>query len=229
MFAVFLFLTYYMQQNLGFSPIATGLAFLPMSGTIVLTSATVQTRVLHRTGAKPLVATGMALGVAGMVLFTGLVPAGNYATHVLPGLLVAGLGMGMIFAPCLSTATLGVKPEQAGIASATLNTAQQVGGSVGTALLSTLFASAAASYASTHTPGRNIQQLASIHGYTTAFWWAAGIFAVGLLVALVVLPAGKTLRGTVGEIHRHPPAERQPRPRHRQPIPSTPIDGSEPQ
>ena len=228
-FAIFLFLTYYMQQNLGFSPITTGLAFLPMSAAIVVTSTTVQTRVLHRTGAKPLVATGMALGVAGMVLFTGLVPAGDYATHVLPGLLVAGLGMGMIFAPCLSTATLGVKPEQAGIASATLNTAQQVGGSVGTALLSTLFASAAASYASTHTPGRNIQQLASIHGYTTAFWWAAGIFAVGLLVALVVLPAGKTLRGTVGESHRHLRAERQPRPRHRQPIPSTPINGSEPQ
>jgi hypothetical protein len=216
-FAVFLFLTYYMQQNLGFSPITTGLAFLPMSAMIVITSTTVQTRALNRTGAKALVATGMALGVAGMVLFTGLVPAGSYATRVLPGLLVSGLGIGMIFAPCLSTATLGVKTEEAGIASATLNTSQQVGRSVGTALLSTIFASATASYASSHAPGRTLQDLASIHGYTTAFWWAAGIFTVGLIVALVVLPAGKTSPGTVGEEQDHPPAERQPRPSPREP------------
>jgi predicted MFS family arabinose efflux permease len=199
-FGVFLFLTYYMQQNLGFSPITTGLAFLPMTGMIVVTSTFVQTRVLNRTGAKPLVATGMALGVVAMLLFTGLVPAGDYATHVLPGLLIIGVGMGMIFAPCFSTATLGVKSEEAGIAAAMVNTSQQVGGSVGTALLSTLFASAAASYASSHAPGPSLQDAASIHGYTTAFWWAAGIFAVGLLVSLVVLPSGKTSRGTVGEV-----------------------------
>jgi hypothetical protein len=81
-----------------------------------------------------------------------------------------------------------------------VNTSQQVGGSIGTALLSTLFASAAASYASSHVPGPSLQDAASIHGYTTAFWWAAGIFAVGLILALVVLPAGRTSRGTVGEV-----------------------------
>ncbi len=191
-FGVFLFLTYYMQQNLGFSPLTTGLAFLPMTAMIVLTATTVQTRLLHRTGAKPLVVTGMALGVVAMILFTRLVPAGNYATHVLPGLLVIGLGMGCIFAPCFATATLGVHRTEAGIASAMVNTSQQVGGSLGTALLSTLFASAAASYASSHVGEAGLADASSIHGYVTAFWWAAGIFAVGLLVALVVLPSGRT-------------------------------------
>ena len=199
-FGVFLFLTYYMQQNLGFSPITTGLAFLPMTGMIVITSTTVQTRVLDRTGAKPLVATGMALSVVAMFLFTRLAPGSDYTTHVLPGLLIIGLGLGMIFAPCFSTATLGVRTDETGIASAMVNTSQQVGGSVGTALLSTLFASATASYASSHARGPSLQDAASIYGYTTAFWWAAGLFAVGLIVSLVVLPAGKTSRGTAGEV-----------------------------
>jgi EmrB/QacA subfamily drug resistance transporter len=187
-FAVFLFLTYYMQQNLGYSPLKTGLGFLPMTGMIVLTATTVQTRVLHRTGAKPLVMTGMTLGLVAMILLTGLTPHGAYASHVLPGLLLTGLGMGCIFAPAFSTATLGVKSTDAGIASAMVNTSQQVGGSVGTALLSTIFASAAAGYVSAHTKAAGLASAASIHGYTTAFDWAAAIFGLGLLVALVILP-----------------------------------------
>jgi EmrB/QacA subfamily drug resistance transporter len=193
-FAVFLFLTYYMQQNLGFSPLQTGLGFLPMTGMIVLTSTTVQTRVLHRTGAKPLVMAGMALGLVGMLLLTRLTPGGAYATHVLPALMLTGVAMGCIFAPAFSTATLGVTAGDAGIASAMVNTSQQVGGSVGTALLSTIFASAAASYASGHTAAAKLAGAASIHGYTTAFGWAAAIFGVGLLVALVVLPTDGAAR-----------------------------------
>ena len=187
-FAVFLFLTYYMQQNLGYSPLKTGLGFLPMTGMIVLTATTVQTRILHRTGAKPLVMVGMTLGVSAMILFTQLTPHGAYASHVLPGLMLTGLGMGCIFAPSFSTATLGVKSSDAGIASAMVNTSQQVGGSVGTALLSTIFASAAASFASGHARTADLASAASIHGYTTAFAWAAAIFGLGLLVATVVLP-----------------------------------------
>ncbi|MBV9336356.1 MAG: MFS transporter [Solirubrobacterales bacterium] len=168
-FAVFLFLTYYLQQNLGFSPLKTGVAFLPMTAMIVLTATTVQTRVLPRTGAKPIVITGMALGIIAMLLFTRLTPHGDYVTHVLPALLLTGVGMGSIFAPAFSTATLGVERADAGIASAMVNTSQQVGGSVGTALLSTIFASAAASYASTHAHVAGLASAASIHGYTSAF------------------------------------------------------------
>ena len=187
-FAVFLFLTYYLQQNLGYSPLKTGLAFLPMTVMIVLTATTVQTRILHRTGARPLVMAGMTLGISAMLVFTQLTPHAAYITHVLPGLLLTGVGMGCIFAPAFSTATLGVKNSDAGIASAMVNTSQQVGGSVGTALLSTIFASAAASFASGHARTAGLASAASIHGYTTAFEWAAALFAAGLLVATLVLP-----------------------------------------
>jgi EmrB/QacA subfamily drug resistance transporter len=194
-FAVFLFLTFYLQQNLGFSPLKTGFAFMPMTAMIVVTSTTVQTQVLHRTGAKPLVAGGMALGVIAMLLFTRLTPGGDYTTHVLPGLLLIGLGMGCIFAPAFSTATLGIDGTEAGVASAMVNTSQQVGGSIGTALLSTLFASAAASYAASHIGSPGLSNAAAIHGYTTAFWWAAGIFTLGLVLALLILPSRSSRAG----------------------------------
>jgi EmrB/QacA subfamily drug resistance transporter len=199
-FGVFLFLTFYMQQNLGFSPLSTGLAFLPMTGMIVVTATTVQTKVLHRTGARPLIAAGMTLGIIAMVLFTRLTPGGAYASHVLPGLIIIGLGMGCIFAPAFGTATLGVDRQEAGIASAMVNTSQQVGGSVGTALLSTLFASAAASFASSHAHLQNLRDIATIHGYTVAFWWAAGIFTLGLLVAVLILPTKSESRATTAEV-----------------------------
>jgi MFS family permease len=187
LFGVFFFLTYYMQLTLRFSPLTTGLAFLPMTGLLVATSVTAQTRVLPRTGAKPLVMAGMTLGVIAMIIFTRLSPGGSYATHVLPGLLVVGVGMGCIFAPAIGTATLGVEIRETGVASAMVNTSQQVGGAVGLALLSTLSASAATAYARAH-PGVRGLSAAAVHGYTTGFWWAAGIFAVGLLVALFILP-----------------------------------------
>ena len=98
-FAVFLFLTYYLQQNLGYSPLKTGLAFLPMTVMIVLTATTVQTRVLPRTGAKPLVVTGMTLGIIAMILFTQLTPHGAYVTHVLPGATAHGRGDGLHLRP----------------------------------------------------------------------------------------------------------------------------------
>jgi MFS family permease len=108
---------------------------------------------------------------------------------VLPALLIVGLGMGCIFAPAFSTATLGINSSEAGVASAMVNTSQQVGGSVGTALLSTIFASATTVYASSHAGTAGVVNAAAIHGYTTAFAWAAGIFALGLLLALLVLPS----------------------------------------
>jgi EmrB/QacA subfamily drug resistance transporter len=202
-FAVFLFLTYYMQQNLGFSPLTTGLGFLPMTGMIVLTATTVQTRILGRTGAKPIVVTGMTVGVIAMLLLTRLSPGGSYAGQVLPGLLLTGFAMGCIFAPAFSTATLGVRSTEAGIASAMVNTSQQVGGSVGTALLSTIFASAASSYASSHIHASGLSTAAAINGYTTAFVWAAAVFAVGLLVALLVLPSDGAAQAQVAHERGH--------------------------
>ncbi len=193
-FAVFLFLTYYLQQDLHYSPLTTGVAFLPMTAMIVLTATTVQARILARTGAKPIVILGTMLGILGMVLFTRLSVHGAYVSHVLPPLLITGVAMGCIFSPSFSTATLGVKRSDAGIASAMVNTSQQVGGSVGTALLSTVFASAAAGFASSHARTAGLAEAASIHGDIVAFTWAAAVFGLGLLVAVFVLPSSRTAR-----------------------------------
>jgi EmrB/QacA subfamily drug resistance transporter len=189
-FAVFLFLTFFMQQNLGYSPMKTGVAFLPMTALIFIIAPTLQTRVLPRVGVRPIIMTGMALGAVAMIgFFAQLTPSSTYAADVLPGLLIIGVGMPCIFAPSFATATLGVDRYEAGVASAMVNTSQQVGGAVGTAVLSTIFANAAASYASSHARGPGLAASAAIHGYTTAFYVAAGMFAVGLLVAALVLPA----------------------------------------
>ena len=102
--------------------------------------------------------------------------------------------MGCIFAPAFSTATLGVEGSEAGIASAMVNTSQQVGGSIGTSLLRTIFASAVASYAANHPPSAGLADAAAVHGYTTAFWWSFGIFILGFVLAMVILP-GRSLIG----------------------------------
>jgi predicted MFS family arabinose efflux permease len=190
MFAVFMFLTYYLQQNLGFSAITTGLAFLPMTATIMVSAMLSSTRLQARFGPRPLIVTGMLLGAGGMLLLARLGVHASYAVDILPSLLILGVGMGMIFAPSMSNATLGVDPQDAGVASATVNASQQVGGSVGVALLSTLAASATTGFLSgVHsTPGLLAE--ATVHGYTTAYVWAAGIFALGAIVAAALFRPG---------------------------------------
>jgi EmrB/QacA subfamily drug resistance transporter len=190
MFGVFLFLTYYLQQTLGFSPVKTGLAFLPMIGVLMVTATTATTRLLPRTGPRPLLTLGMLLAAVGMVLMAQLGVDSSYAAHVLPGLLVSGAGLGLVMAPAMSTATLGVEATDAGVASATVNTMQQIGGSMGTALLSTLAASAASGYAAGKAPTAALAAHAAVHGYVTAFWWSAGIFAVGAIVCGLLLRGG---------------------------------------
>ncbi|MDQ8045329.1 MAG: MFS transporter [Solirubrobacteraceae bacterium] len=189
MFAVFLFLTYFMQQNLGYSPLKTGVGFLPMTLAIFIMAPTIQTRILPRVGVRPLIITGMTLGTLSMLLFfTQLTPSSTYASGLLPGLVMIGIGMPCVFAPCFATATLGVDRFEAGVASAMVNTCQQVGGAIGTAVLSAIFVHAAQSFSTDHSRMTNLVHAASVHGYTTAFYVAAGMFAVGIVVATVVLP-----------------------------------------
>src|SRR5947209_3374200 len=171
-FAVFLFLTYYLQQNLGLSPVMAGVAFLPMVAGIMLSSITGNVRLVPRFGARPLVPTGMLMGCVGMLYLTGIGPHSSYATHILPALIVMGLGFGLIFAPAIATATLGVEQHDAGVASAMVNVSQQVGGSVGTALLSTIAVTAATSFAETHSHLPGLAAVSAVHGYTTAFTWS---------------------------------------------------------
>jgi len=190
MFGVFLFLTFYLQNTLGFSPIESGLAFLPMSAAIITTATTATTRLVPRTGPKPLVVTGMILASIAMIVFAQLGVHSAYALHILPGLLTLGVGLGLIFAPAFSGATVGVAHTDAGVASAMVNTSQQVGGSIGTALLSTLAGSAVTSYVSEHAASPATAAAAAVHGYTTAFWWSATIFAFGAIVCGLVFRSG---------------------------------------
>jgi EmrB/QacA subfamily drug resistance transporter len=190
MFGAFLFLTYYLQQNLGYSPIQTGVAFLPMTAVVMLSATLASTRLAPRVGPRALVTVGMALGAGAMLYLTGLGAHSSYATAILPSLVAIGVGLGLVFAPAMNTATLGVRPEDAGVASAAVNTGQQVGGAVGTALLSTLAASATASFLAGSAATPAAQAAAAVHGYTTAFAWSAGIFAVGAIVAALLFGRG---------------------------------------
>jgi EmrB/QacA subfamily drug resistance transporter len=190
MFGVFLFLTYYMQQTIGFSPVKTGLAFLPMIGVLATIASIATTKIVPRIGAKLPVALGMTLAAVAMAMLAQLQTTSSYAANVLPALLVLGLGLGLVFAPALNTATSGVKASDAGVASAMVNTMQQVGGSIGTALLSTLAATAATSYLHTHGSSTAAVAQATMSSYTTAFWWSAAIFAVGAIVCGSLLRRG---------------------------------------
>jgi EmrB/QacA subfamily drug resistance transporter len=187
LFAVFLFLTYYLQQTKGFSPIQTGLAYLPMTVAIIASATLATNNLLPKVGPRPLLVAGMALGALAMVWFAQLDITSSYASRVLPGLIVLGIGMGNIFAPGISSATYGVAPTDAGVASAMVNTMQQVGGSIGTALLSSIFASAVSSYARGKSATAEVALEAAMHGYTVAFWIAAGVFAFGAVVVGVLM------------------------------------------
>jgi EmrB/QacA subfamily drug resistance transporter len=181
MFGIFLFLTYYMQTTLGYSPVRTGCAFLPMIAALVVSAQLSTNLTVAKLGARVAVPAGMLLGVGGLVWLTALDLHSGYAAHVLPPLLVVGFGMGHVMPPAIGGATAGVAASDTGAASATVNTMQQVGGAIGTALLNTLATSAAADYLKSHTPNPAVVAEARLHSFTTAFWWSAGIFTLGAL------------------------------------------------
>jgi EmrB/QacA subfamily drug resistance transporter len=191
MYGSFFFLTYYLQQTLGFSPIEAGIAFLPMIGAVMATATTSSSLLLPRTGPRPLMTVGLVLASAGTALLAQLGVNSTYAAHVLPGLIIVGLGLGLVMAPAMNIGTLGVSDSDSGVASAMVNTMQQVGGSLGTALLSTLSASATAGYLAGKQPGAAVVAQATVHGYTTAFWCAAAIFAIGAVVCGLLLRGGR--------------------------------------
>ncbi|HEX3613093.1 MAG TPA: MFS transporter [Sporichthyaceae bacterium] len=191
MFAVFLFLTYYLQQTVGFSAIRTGIAFLPMVAALVAAAQVTALVLLRRLGARILIPTGMAIAAVGLALLARIGVDTGYATHVLPGLIVMGLGIGVVFATAMQTAIAGVEHRDAGVASAMVNTVQQVGGSIGVALLGTIAGDAVSSYLSGKgVPTPALLQAAAVHSYTTTFWWAAGILAIGAGLVGAVLPSG---------------------------------------
>ncbi|MCU1577039.1 MAG: Puromycin resistance protein pur8 [Leifsonia sp.] len=187
MFGIFLFVTYYLQISLHYSPIQTGLAFLPMIA-MLITAAQLSTNIfVPRFGPKIMVPFGMILAAIGMVYLTHLDLNSTYAADVLPPLMILGFGMGSIMPASMQTATLGVDRRFAGVASAMVNTSQQVGGSIGTALLNTLAATAATDYVASHLPpSAAVAAQAAVHSYATAYWWGAGFFAFGAVLAALL-------------------------------------------
>src|ERR1700691_4897864 len=192
-FATFLFLTFYLQVIKEESPLATGLLFLPMIGCILVSSNLSSIVGLARFGPRVLIAAGMLLGAGGMVYLTQVTVTSSYVSAVLPALLILGLGFGMIFAPAINTATFGVAPQDSGVASALVNTMQQVGGSIGTSALSTIALTTTASYLVAHHTGPLAPAVAATHGYTVAFAVSAGVFGLGVILAITLLPSRQRL------------------------------------
>ncbi len=194
LFAMFLFLTYYFQINLGYSPLKSGFAFLPFSGGIILTAGVVA-QILPRVGPKPLMVVGLVMAVLGMLMLTQITQSTAYWSHVLPAEILMSVGLAGVFIPASSTALVGVGHHDAGVASAVLNTAQQIGGSLGTALLNTLFAGAVTAYLADHVTSPAVAHKmipsALIHGYHVSFFWGAVLLCAALVTALTVINAKK--------------------------------------
>jgi EmrB/QacA subfamily drug resistance transporter len=211
-FGLYLFLTYYLQVVLGYSPVRAGLAFLPLTASIVVGSTQIAARLLPRVPPRLLMAPGMVLSASGMLALTRMTVDSAYATEILPALILIGLGMGLTYMPVFSTATAGVAPQDAGVTSATVNTSQQVGGSIGTALLNTIATTSSTAYltARPHTPADAARVVPEgiVHGYTVALSWAAGLMLLAGLVAGLMV--------TTQAPRRRPP--------DRQPVPESDLD-----
>jgi predicted MFS family arabinose efflux permease len=175
MFAMFFFNTLYLQRVLGYGPLEAGLAFLPFTAGIMV-SASLASQFAPRLGVRPIAAVGFLLTAGGLALLTQVPTSGSYVTDVLPGLVLAALGIGAVFMPLTLIATTGLADEDQGLASGLFNTSQQVGGALGLAVLSTLATSRMSAASGS-------QQAALV----TGFHWAFGAAAVVTLVALAVM------------------------------------------
>ncbi|MFB8205443.1 MFS transporter [Kitasatospora purpeofusca] len=206
MFGLFLFLTYYLQIVLDYSPVLTGVAFLPMVAGMITGSTQIGARLMTRVPARYLMAPGFLLASVGMLILTQIDLDTSYPALILPGLVLMGLGMGTAFMPAMSLATHGVQPRDAGVASAMVNTSQQVGGAIGTALLNTIAASATTTWLAAHAgeatnpaAAKAVQFGGMVHGFSTAIWWSFGILALAAVLAFVLINAGRPGTGGAGE------------------------------
>ncbi|WP_395364432.1 MFS transporter [Streptomyces sp. YH02] len=198
MFSIFLFLTYYLEAGIGYSPIEAGLAFLPMVVGIVASSTTAPSLLLPRVGPKAVITAGFLVSASGMALLARLALDSTYVAHIMPGMILLGLGIGAVMTTAFQGATAGVHHEDTGVASALINTSQQVGGSISTALLTTIASSATADYLSSHKPGALTVAQAGVEGYTATLAWGAGIFVIGAVLSAFLIP-NRALAPSEGE------------------------------
>ncbi|HEY1828959.1 MAG TPA: MFS transporter [Acidimicrobiales bacterium] len=194
----FLSLTYYFQGTLHYSALKTGFAFVPFSAGIIL-GATVSSRVMPRVGPRAVTGTGLILAAIGLGLFTLLGVHSTYPTLLLPAEIIVSLGMGMSFVAMSSTSLVGVSPEDAGVASALVNSTQQTGGSLGAALINTIATTATASYLATH--GHTVAAITAgtIHGYDSAFTFSAVALVAAAIVAIALIRPARSLPANEAE------------------------------
>ena len=202
MFAVFLFLTYFLQIIEHYSPIKAGVAFLPFSAGIII-GAAVGSQLVLKIGPKLVIPLGLVLGMAGLLWLSRLQVDSTYVGTILPAQLVMSIGLGFIFMSTTNVALVGISKDDAGVASAMVNTTQQVGGSLGTALLSTFALTATTTYLAGHVAALQaapnaaaaalIQSSAAVHGYAVAFVWSASLFAAATIASLLLINAGKNV------------------------------------
>jgi EmrB/QacA subfamily drug resistance transporter len=187
MLGMFLFMTYQLQSVMGYSPVDAGLAFLPYVAAVILTSTQITGRLALRTTSRNLVVVGMAVVACGLLLLSRVTPDSSYAAYILPILVLFGLGVGMVMPTSMSMATRGVGAGDVGVASATANAAQQIGGSLGTTLLNSIAVGAAAGYVATHPHTVRLAAAAATHGDALASLFGAAVLVVGLVVCAVLL------------------------------------------
>jgi EmrB/QacA subfamily drug resistance transporter len=181
-FSLFLMLTLYMQQVLGYSPMKTGVAYLAVAGTAIFTSA-IAAQLVTRIGVKPVLVVGMTSLTAGLVYFTQVSVGGSYLADLLPGFLLIAVGLGFSFVPISIAALAGIQPAEAGLASGLINTSQQIGGALGIAALSTI----ATSRTEDAIAGGSTQAAALVSGFHGAFLAGVILAAIGIVAALTLI------------------------------------------
>jgi EmrB/QacA subfamily drug resistance transporter len=193
LFSMFLFLGLYLQNILGFSPLKSGFAFLPFTAGIIF-GAGIASQLLPKFGPKPLMVPGLISASIGLLLLTRITPETAYATHVVPSLLIMSFGMALVFIPLTSTSLHGISGRDTGVASAMVNTSQQIGGSLGTALLSTIAVTASSNYEKANSVAQGDMvggAFAATHGFTVAFQFSAAFLFIGAIVLFFFINVGK--------------------------------------
>ena len=199
MFGMFLFFTYYFQQSLGYSPLKTGLLYLPFTGALIVTAGVVSP-LLPRIGARFLMTYGALVAAGGLFWLTDLKLDSSYPAMIMPAMILLAHGMGCVFVPLANTALTGVAEHDAGVASAMVNTTQQIGGSLGVALLNTFFTTATATYIAAHNGALGqvkAAALGAIHGYNVAFMVSAGLLAASAVVIFLFIRRDNTEEGAI--------------------------------
>jgi EmrB/QacA subfamily drug resistance transporter len=194
LFGVFLFLTFYLQVVKGYEPVETGLAFLPMSAGMIIGSTQIATYLMPRISPRNILTGALLVASVGMLMLTQIGIDSSFLGLLMPAQLVLGLGMGTAFMPAMNLATLRVRPSDAGVASAMVNTSQQVGGAIGIALLNTIAASATTSFLKSNAPAGDspadvllFEHQAMVEGFTAAIWWGFGILVLAAVAAAVLV------------------------------------------